>query len=151
MIDVAFCEFGVISDDKGNFICATAPGDTRFCDKLDKTIPKAEWTKEKCGGGKFKINYPIVFGALAGLLTLAISSIRFFRDRNPGVLIVGLVAGGIVGVVVYLIMSKIVEILIGVTILGIAGGVLLYLFGGVFVVISMVIGMIINNFKGRRK
>lgn len=108
--------------------------------------------KENLSKGRVKLDLPVTFGALSGLLILSIATLPFFKTKNPAFLMVGAVVGLIVGFGVFIILNNIVKILIGITILGISGGILLWLFGPIFIALAGIIGAIINSLgKGKRK
>lgn len=118
--------------------------------KLTTTVlggDKVECVPEK----EFKLNMAIIFGILAALLIIALSSISFFRSKNPGTLIVGLILGVIIGLLVYFVLNLINNNKLLFAFLGLGGVGILWITGGLSLIGSTLIGLILSRLGSKKR
>lgn len=90
----------------------------------------------------------LIFGSVGALLTFLIVGGDGLRKKDWVDITIGLLVGILIGVLIWWLLENLLAIGIIGGLLAILGGTALYFFGGVFVTIAVVIGLIVKGLKG---
>lgn len=143
LVDSEICAWGVVTDEFGNWVCAEAPGETRYCELEGRTINQDEWTAERCEKPPFDMTMLLI--VVVGLLTFLIIGKQSLIDKEIVGVLIAAIVGGLSSYLLWWISNNLVEI----GLFAILGGASLYLFGGIFVTIAIIVGSIIKGVRGK--
>ena len=90
----------------------------------------------------------IIVAAIAGLLVFLLTGREALKSRDEIDIAISAVIASIIALGVWWIMENILAILAGSAILTVLGGLALYFFGGAFITIALIIGLVIKGLKG---